>query len=99
MRQSETGPTLRRATLRSFDPVTYTATVQIAGSLAAYLAGLPVASEIEVQSAVPGARCLVCFFDDSNPQDGLVVAVYGAPGRSGFTGLYAQTLYNACTYR
>src|SRR5581483_11808320 len=92
-------PALHRAILRAFDPATYTAAVQLSGSLTVYLEGVAVALEIEPQAAVAGARCLVLFFDRVNAQDGLVVAIYGGVGRTGFTGIYGQTLYNASTFR
>ena len=66
-----------KATIRSFNADAYTATVQISGSLATWLDGVPVARNIAVAEVATGRACAVLFFDASNPSDAVVLAVYG----------------------
>jgi hypothetical protein len=68
--------TARRGVLRAFDGASYTATVQVAGSLSVWLSGVPVARNIPSGELIAGRRCALLFFDDQNPQDAVVVAVY-----------------------
>ncbi|MGB2693982.1 MAG: hypothetical protein WBD55_02205 [Dehalococcoidia bacterium] len=67
---------LRRGVVKAFDSGTYTATVQVAGSLAVWLSGVAVARNIASGEMVAGRRCAVLFFDEPNPQDAVVIAVY-----------------------
>jgi hypothetical protein len=67
---------LRQGILKSFDVGSYTATVQVAGSLAVWLAGVPVNRGIPQAEMVAGRRCALVFFDDANPGDAVLVAVY-----------------------
>lgn len=66
----------RRGTLRSFDPATYTAEVQLVGSLDRWLAGVAVARHIPQSEMVPGRACALLFFDPGNPADAVLVAVW-----------------------
>jgi len=67
---------MKRATLKDFDAGTYTATVEIAGSLATYLVGVPVARNIDAAELVAGRRVALYFFDAMNPDDAVVLAVW-----------------------
>jgi len=67
---------LRQGTVKSFDAGSYTATVQVAGSLSVWLAGVPVSRGIPQGEMVAGRRCALVFFDDANPGDAVLVAVY-----------------------
>ena len=67
---------VRRGVLKGFDAGTYTATVQVAGSLSVWLAGVPVARNIPQGEMIVGRQCALLFFDDANPSDGVLVAVY-----------------------
>ena len=67
---------VRRGEVKSFDSGAYTATVQIAGSLSVWLADVPVARNIPTGEMTAGRRCAVLLFDESNPQDAVVIAVY-----------------------
>ena len=67
---------IRRGTLRSFDSTAYTASIQLAGSLATELGGIKVARNIPSAEMVAGRSCAVLFFDPSNPGDSVVLAVY-----------------------
>jgi hypothetical protein len=67
---------IRRGTLKSFNSGAYTATVQMAGSLATWLQGIPVARNIPSAEMVAGRTCAVILFDAANPQDAVVAAVW-----------------------
>ncbi len=71
---------IRRGIIRAFDSGTYLADVQIVGSVATILSGVPVAKQIGADLITSGAKCGVLFFDETNPSDACVVFVYdGAP--------------------
>ena len=67
---------MRRGTLRSFDSGTYTATVEIAGSISVWLSGVPVSRNIASAELVAGRSCAVLQFDASNPKDAVLAAVW-----------------------
>lgn len=67
---------LRKGTLQSFNGTTYRATLEMAGSPASWLGGVPVARNIPSVEMVAGRSCAVLFFDPANPDDAVVVAVY-----------------------
>jgi hypothetical protein len=67
---------VRRGEIKAFDSGSYTATVQMAGSLAVWLESVPVARNIAAPELIVGRRCAVLFFGDTNPQDAVIVAVY-----------------------
>ena len=68
--------TLRKGVVKAFDASTYTAAVQVAGSLAVWLSGVAVARNVPQAEMVVGRQCAVLFFDEGNPSDGVLVAVY-----------------------
>src|SRR4029450_381544 len=70
--------TLKRATIKSYNPTTHRAAVQIAGSLSVWLNDVRVATDIPPPAIVPGRECAVLFFTDDNPDDGVILAVHGA---------------------
>ena len=67
---------LRKATLRSFNSGNYTATVQLASSFKVYLEDIPVARNLPTAEMVTGRKMVVVFFDENNPKEAVVVAVY-----------------------
>lgn len=67
---------LKRATVKAFDIPTYKATVQIEGSLPLWLSGLSVARNIASAEMAAGRKCAILFFDETNPDDAVVIAVY-----------------------
>lgn len=67
---------IRKATVKSFNPTTYRATLQVAGSLATWLEGVPVARNIPTSEMAVGRSCVLLLFDVANPQDAVVAAVY-----------------------
>ena len=67
---------IRKGVIRAFDPGSYTATVQMAGSLSVWLSDIRVARNVAVGEVVAGRRCAVLFFDDSNHRDAVLFDVY-----------------------
>ena len=67
---------LRKGVLKSFNSSNYTATVQIAGSYKAYLEGITVARNLPGVEMTAGRKVAVIFFDEHNPKEAVVVAVY-----------------------
>ena len=67
---------LRKAILRSFNSGDYKATVQLAGSYKTYLEGIAVARNLPASEMALGRKVAVIFFDEHNPREAVVVAVY-----------------------
>ena len=67
---------LRKAVLRSFNSGNYTAVVQLAGSYKVYLEDIAVARNLPLVEMVAGRKVAVVFFDEHNPKEAVVVAVY-----------------------
>ena len=66
---------IRKGTLKAFDSGTYTATVQVAGSLSVWLEDVPVARNIDATEMVVGRNCALISFSESDPRDALLVGV------------------------
>jgi len=67
---------LKKAVLRSFNSGNYTATVQIASSYKVYLEDVAVARNLASGEMVTGRKVAVVFFDEYNPREAVVIAVY-----------------------
>jgi len=67
---------MKRGTLRGFDAGSYTATVEIAGSVSVWLSGVPVARNIAGGELISGRSVALLLFDASNPNDAVVAAVW-----------------------
>ena len=67
---------LRKAALKSFDSGDYTATIQLTGSYKVYLEGITVARNLPAVEMALGRKVAVIFFDDHNPKEAVVIAVY-----------------------
>jgi hypothetical protein len=67
---------MRRGTLRAFDSGTYKATIEVAGSIAVWLTGVPVARNIASGDLLAGRNVALLLFDPSNPNDAVVAAVW-----------------------
>jgi hypothetical protein len=67
---------LKRGTLKLFDAGTYTATVQLTGSLSSWLNGVPVSRAVAAAELTPGRNVAIAFFDAANPQDAVLFAVW-----------------------
>ena len=68
----------RRGVLKSFNSGSYKATVQVAGSLSVWLENVPVSRGIPSGEMVAGRSVAVLFFDPANPEDTVVVGVWGS---------------------
>lgn len=68
---------IKPGVIQSFDSGTYEAAVQIKGSLSVWLGEVAVARNIPSGEMVAGRNCAVIFFDETNPADAVLVAVYG----------------------
>ena len=66
-----------KGVLKAFDSGTYTATVQIEGSLSVWLEDVPVNRGIGSSDMVVGRNVAVIFLEAGNPDDAVVVAVWG----------------------
>lgn len=62
--------------LKAFDSATYTATVQLTGSLAQWLRTVPVYRGIPSAEMTTGRKVAVALFDPTNPTDAVVLAVW-----------------------
>ena len=66
----------RKAVLRSFNAGNYTAIVQLASSFKVYLEDITVARNLPSNEMVAGRKVAVIFFDEYNPKEAVVIAVY-----------------------
>ena len=67
---------LRKGELRGFNSGNYTATVRLASSYKVYLEDIAVARNLPTAEMVTGRKVAVVFFDEHNPKEAVVVAVY-----------------------
>lgn len=67
---------LRKGVLKSFNSGNYTATVRLAGSYKVYLEDITVARNLPAAEMITGRKVAVIFFDEHNPKEAVVVAVY-----------------------
>ena len=67
---------LRKAILKGFNSDNYTATVQLAGSYKVYLEDIAVARNLPADEMAAGRKAAVIFFDEYNPREAVVIAVY-----------------------
>lgn len=67
---------LRKAVLKSFNSSDYTATIQLAGSYKTYLEGVAVARNLPAAEMALGRKVAVIFFDEHNPKEAVIIAVY-----------------------
>ena len=67
---------LKKAVLRSFNSGNYTATVQLASSFKVYLEDIAVARNLPSAEMVTGRKVALVFFDEHNPKEAVVIAVY-----------------------
>jgi len=72
------GAEIRRGIVRAYDAgPPRVATIELVGTVTAHLGGIPVALEIDGADMTGGALVLVVMFDEHNPGQAVVVAVYG----------------------
>jgi hypothetical protein len=69
-------PGLKKAVLKSFNTLEYTATIEVSNSGKLYLEGVPVAKNIPAVEMIAERKLAVIFFDEHNAKDAVIVAVY-----------------------
>ncbi len=67
---------LKKGLLKSFNAGNYTATVQLSGSYKVYLEDIAAARSLPSAEMLEGRKVAVVFFDEYNPKEAVVVAVY-----------------------
>jgi hypothetical protein len=67
---------IKRGILQSFDPSTYTASCLLLEATSNFLTGVPISTSVDAATAIAGAYCAVLFFDEHNPADAVIIAVY-----------------------
>ena len=67
---------IRRGIVRAFDAPSYTATVEVTGSIAVWLTGVPVSRDIAAGDLVAGRNVAIILFDAGNPSDAVICAVW-----------------------
>lgn len=72
-------PAIKRGVIQAFNPANWTATVQVLPSQGNYLTGVQVAKHLLAAEIVPGDQCAVLFFEELNPADAIIIAVYSVP--------------------
>jgi hypothetical protein len=90
---------IRRGIIQAFSPTTYTASVLLFEATSYFLTGVPVTNTLDGTSGLAGALCAVLFFDEHNPQDAVIIAVFPngsnglptpPPGRVVFVSAFQQ---------
>ena len=67
---------IKQAEIKSFNAGSYTATVCLTGSYKVYLEDITVARNIPSSEMAAGRKVAVIFFDENNPKEAIVAAVY-----------------------
>ena len=67
---------IRKAVLKGFNSLDYTAVIQLSGSYKAYLDGIPVARNIAAMEMAAGRNVAVLFFDTHNSKEAVIIAVF-----------------------
>ena len=67
---------IRHGIIKAWDAGTYTATIQLTGSLQLWLTTVPVSRSIAGAEMSVGRKVAVALFDPSNHTDAVVFAVY-----------------------
>lgn len=67
---------IKKAVLKGFDSGSYTATVKLSGGHKVYLEDIAVARNLPSADMVSGRNVTVVFFDEYNPKEAVVIAVY-----------------------
>ena len=68
---------IKKGILRSFNSIDYKATIQLAGSFKVYLEDICVARNLPPAEMINGRKTAIVFFDEHNPKEAVVIAVYG----------------------
>ena len=68
--------TIKKAVLKSFNSGNYTASVSLIGSRKVYLEDIAVARNLPEVEMSAGRNVAVLLFDEQNPGEAVVIAVY-----------------------
>ena len=71
-------PTIKKATIKSYNAAAHEADVQIVGSHPTILSALRLATNIPPADVVAGRQCTVLFLDPANQDDAVVLTIQGA---------------------
>lgn len=71
-----TTPRIEHGILQIWTLGSYTASVQLLTSVNTYVANVPVSRGIAAAEMTVGRRCAIAFFDDANPTDSVLFAVF-----------------------
>lgn len=67
---------IKKAILKSFNAANYTATVCLSSGYKVYLEDVTVARNLPSTEMIAGRRLAVIFFDENNPAEAVVAAVF-----------------------
>jgi len=67
---------MKKGELKSFNSGNYTATVRLESSYRVYLEDIAVARNLPAAEMITGRKLAVLFFDEHNPKEAIVLAVY-----------------------
>jgi hypothetical protein len=68
--------TVKKAELKSFNASSYTAVICLAGGYKVYLEDVTVARNLPSAEMTAGRKVAVIFFDENNPKEAVIAAVY-----------------------
>ena len=69
---------IKKVEIRSFNSSSYTADVRVAGGHTVWLEGVRVARSVPAAEVTAGRLGVAVFFDEYNPRDAVVTAVFTA---------------------
>jgi hypothetical protein len=67
---------IRKAVLKAFNSTGYTATICLSSGYKVYLEDITVARNLPAYEMIPGRILAVIFFDENNPREAVITAVY-----------------------
>lgn len=70
---------IKRGIIQAFNPADWTAVVQMLPSQGNYLTSVQVAKHLLASEIASGDECALLFFDELNPADAVIIAVYSIP--------------------
>jgi hypothetical protein len=67
---------IKKGELKNFNATNYTATVRLSSGYKAYLEDVMVARNLAAAEMTAGRKVAVIFFDENNPKEAVIAAVY-----------------------
>ncbi len=68
---------IKKAELKSFNPGNFTAAIRLFSGYKTHLEDIKVARNLPSAEMIAGRTVAVIFFDENNPGEAVIVAVYG----------------------